>query len=89
MITDCPTTLTENESASHFSFYPNPATNKLHLEIPNLTHSQQAEIYDAQGKLVFTQSIRTEITTLDIRYLMQGNYILKINNERMSFTVVK
>ncbi len=89
MITDCPTTLTENESASHFSFYPNPATNKLHLEIPNLTHPQQAEIYDAQGKLVFTQTINAKTTTLDISHLQPGSYILKIDGISQSFTVVR
>jgi hypothetical protein len=89
MITDCPTTLTEIESASHFSFYPNPATNKLHLEIPNLTHPQQAEIYDASGKLVLSQEISSKITRIDIRMLSPGNYILKINGKSESFTVVK
>jgi hypothetical protein len=89
MITDCPTTLTEIESASQFSFYPNPATNKLHLEIPNLTHPQQAEIYDASGKLVLSQEISSKITRIDIRMLSPGNYILKINGKSESFTVVK
>lgn len=89
MITDCPTTLTENESASQFSFFPNPATNKLHLEIPNLTHPQQAEIYDASGKLVFTQTINAKTTTLDISHLQSGSYILKIDGISQSFTVVR
>ncbi|MEA1874460.1 MAG: T9SS type A sorting domain-containing protein [Bacteroidota bacterium] len=89
MITDCPTILTENESASHFSFYPNPATNKLHLEILNLTHPQQAEIYDAQGKLVFTQTINAKTTTLDISNVKPGNYILKVNGISKGFTVVR
>ncbi|MFO7936177.1 MAG: T9SS type A sorting domain-containing protein, partial [Kiritimatiellia bacterium] len=78
-----------NESASHFSFYPNPATNKLHLEIPNLTHPQHAEIYDASGKLVFTQSIRTKTASFDISNLKSGNYVLKVNGISKGFTVVR
>lgn len=89
MITDCPTTLTENESASQFSFYPNPATNKLHLEIPGITQPQQAEIYDVRGKLVFLQTINAKTTTLDISHLQSGSYILKIDGISQSFTVVR
>ena len=89
MINDCPSTLAENESASHFNFYPNPANNKLYLEILKLTQAQQAEIYDAQGKLVFYQSINSQTSILDISNLSQGSYILKVSGISKSFTVLR
>jgi hypothetical protein len=88
-IDDCPNTIAETETTSACSIYPNPATDKLHLQLPNLTQTQQAKIYDAGGKLVFTQSISTKTTTLDISNLKPGNYILKIDGISKGFTVVK
>ncbi|MDA3910727.1 MAG: T9SS type A sorting domain-containing protein, partial [Bacteroidales bacterium] len=89
MITDCPTTLTENESASHFNFYPNPATDKLHLELPNNAKPQQAEIYNVQAQLVLSQEINSKVLNIDISKLSPGRYILKINGKSKSFTVVR
>ncbi|MDA3819245.1 MAG: T9SS type A sorting domain-containing protein [Candidatus Delongbacteria bacterium] len=88
-IDDCPNTIAETETDSPYSLYPNPATNKLHLEIPNLTQAQEATIYDAQGKLVYTQPIHSKTASLDISSLQPGNYILKINGISKSFTVVR
>ncbi|MGC9330900.1 MAG: T9SS type A sorting domain-containing protein, partial [Bacteroidales bacterium] len=85
----CPDNVVQENENPALRLYPNPATNKLHLQIPNLTQPQHAEIYDASGKLVFTKSISTKTTTLDISNLKPGNYILKINGISKGFTVVR
>ncbi|MFO7791277.1 MAG: T9SS type A sorting domain-containing protein, partial [Bacteroidales bacterium] len=85
----CPDNVVQENENPALRLYPNPATDKLHLEIPTLTQTQHAEIYDASGKLVFTQSIRTKTTTLNIRNLKSGNYVLKVNGISKGFTVVR
>jgi hypothetical protein len=85
----CGNAIAEENSEAYCRLFPNPASDKLQLEIPNLTQAQEATIYDAQGKLVFSQSINTQATTLDISNLTPGNYTLKINGISKSFTVVR
>ncbi len=85
----CPDNLVQENENPALRIFPNPATNKLHLQLPNLTQTQQAKIYDAGGKLVSTHPIHTKTTTLDISHLKPGNYILKINGISRSFTVVR
>ncbi|MGC9331784.1 MAG: T9SS type A sorting domain-containing protein [Bacteroidales bacterium] len=46
-------------------------------------------MYDASGKLILTKPIRTKTTTLNIRNVKPGNYILKINGISNGFTVVR
>jgi hypothetical protein len=85
----CGNDISQETNQANCRLFPNPATNKLHLKLPNQTQTQQAKIYDASGKLVFTQSISTKTTTLDISNLKPGNYILKIDGISKGFTVVR
>ena len=78
----------ENENPA-LRIYPNPATDKLHLQLANLTQTQHAKIYDASGKLVSTHPIHIKTTTLAISHLKPGNYILKIDGISKGFTVVR
>jgi hypothetical protein len=85
----CPDNLVQENENPALRLFPNPATNKLHLELHTLSQTQQAKIYDAGGKLVSTHPIHTKTTTLDISHLQPGTYILKINGISRSFTVVR
>ncbi|MEA3448851.1 MAG: T9SS type A sorting domain-containing protein [Bacteroidota bacterium] len=85
----CPDNVVQENKNPAWRLYPNPANNKLHLQIPTLHQTQQAEIYDAQGKLVLTQSISTKTASFDISNVKPGNYILKIDGVSKGFTVVR
>ena len=69
----------EDITKGDIRIYPSPAQNVLnidihHLDIRNLT----AGIYSIDGKLLFTQTLSSENTTLNISNLASGLYIAKI-----------
>ena len=60
----------------NLAIYPNPVTDKLFIESPNMS-LEQVNIYDLSGKMVFEQK-DISIDNLDISLLRSGVYILKI-----------
>ena len=65
---------------SNFSFYPNPATSKLNIQVPNpQSEKLQLKVFNLNGQVLISQ--QTQITmnyTLDVSQLPQGNYLLKL-----------
>lgn len=74
----------EIEVPEVFKVYPNPVSNLMTLEIPNVTNLKTASIIDQRGKLVRSLDINQMVTQIDIRYLDKGLYFLRIdfNSER-------
>lgn len=65
------------------NIYPNPTSEYLTIEHLNQS-IQKAEIYNVFGKLI--KSISQEnIDKIDVSYLSQGVYILKLNNTSIKF----
>lgn len=69
----------EDITKGDIRIYPSPAQNVLnidihHLDIRNLT----AGIYSIDGKLLFTQTLSSENTTLNISNLVSGLYVAKV-----------
>jgi Secretion system C-terminal sorting domain len=58
--------------------YPNPSTNKITVNLNN-KQATSMEVYDALGKLVLTQKIASNETTLSLTELPNGIYTLKVN----------
>ncbi len=62
---------------NHISVYPNPANNSLSLlNVKNATF----EIYDILGKLVISSSVILNNKKINVSYLKEGTYFIKINN---------
>ena len=69
--------------------YPNPATDKLFVTLNKAGYENTSiELYDALGKLVFTQNIQTQQTEINVIELATGVYTCKIINASKQ-TVVK
>ena len=74
-----------------FSLYPNPATEKLNIEL-NLLQQQdiQIEVIAINGNTVITKSIPKQLgtvsTSLNISALAKGIYVVKIIGETGSLT---
>lgn len=65
-----------------FKIYPNPITSVLHIDLKQ-TRTTSIEIYDILGKRVFN-SLLTQSDSINLRFLKNGMYILKITQENAS-----
>lgn len=61
-----------------FSIYPNPATNTVNIEFSSLPNTDTVRVYDITGKLVKSQAIQELTTTISIRDLTSGVYLVQL-----------
>ena len=71
--------------AGEISIYPNPASDYVSISVPaNIASANTTlEVTDAVGKLVMTETISRDITTLRLTELKEGVYFFKVitNNQ--------
>ncbi|MFA6924480.1 MAG: T9SS type A sorting domain-containing protein [Bacteroidales bacterium] len=70
----------------HFEIFPNPANDKIVIDIKNFNLSENfdIDIYSIDGRLLFQQKAVKGKNEIDIHYLSNGIYFLKLNNEKYS-----
>jgi hypothetical protein len=66
----------EEQTASNFNIYPNPAQDFVTLN--NLTIGSTLQLTDMTGKTVLETSVSTEEMTIDLNGLMEGVYFVQI-----------
>ncbi|PIE46632.1 MAG: hypothetical protein CSA42_07490 [Gammaproteobacteria bacterium] len=64
-------------SQNSIKLYPNPATDKLSLEMPITLLNSYVYIYNQPGQIVWQQQITSEISVIDVKRLKSGVYLLK------------
>jgi len=64
--------------------YPNPAKDKITIDLSNALTVQEIAIYNALGQLVYTQKELTNF--IDISSFSKGAYLLKITSNQGVFT---
>ena len=72
------------EATGSFAMYPNPA--QTILNIKSAKAFDHLSVYDVQGRLILSKGdISSDHTSLDIRHLQEGVYILEaISEDRQS-----
>lgn len=60
--------------------YPNPAVNTLSISIGNIAKEAVAQIFTANGVLIYTQSLVNKVSTLSVQRWTPGVYYVKIKN---------
>lgn len=70
--------------------YPNPTTDNLTIKV-NSTEQQNLifELYDINGKLLDTKTIKDQETQIDMKTYPPASYLLKINSEQKEIKVFK
>jgi hypothetical protein len=58
--------------------FPNPSSEFLRIDLPSLSGEIDIRIFDAQGKLVFSEKGRSAEKLLNIQELASGNYVLQV-----------
>jgi hypothetical protein len=73
------------------SIYPNPANNYVNIAIPaSLTSGNTSiEVTDALGKLVMTEALNKDATTLNTTLLVDGIYFFKVITNNQTIKVGK
>lgn len=67
-----------------WSFYPNPATNTLHVQLGDQSTVDGLSIVDLQGRKVLEQGIENPITIIDLSRIQAGQYLVCLShNDRL------
>jgi hypothetical protein len=74
--------LGNEDNITNYSLYPNPAQDKLNVNIRNIDGSKGIQIYSSNGALVRSINTGKEINTIDVSTLEKGMYILKANTAK-------
>jgi hypothetical protein len=70
------------QQMSRFSPYPNPATDKITIEISEVTEGGNLSIVNIEGQQLITRHITEPNTTIDISTLPSGVYFVRLMGER-------
>ncbi len=68
----------DNNEKIAFSLFPNPASDKLNIEISGSIGEKSLSVYNIQGQLMWQQTARQEKLEIDIARLSKGLYLLKL-----------
>ncbi|PLX05998.1 MAG: hypothetical protein C0596_16020 [Marinilabiliales bacterium] len=77
----------ESESVCPVKLYPNPAKDKVYLDIPEAMAAETAEIYNSAGQLIKSVSVHKGLNAVDVSDFASGNYILKITTDNESYSL--
>jgi len=70
------------------TLYPNPANQQLTVEVANWNQLQEGtfvNIYDVLGKVLLSEKLLDEKTTLNIERLQKGIYFARVNDSFVRF----
>lgn len=81
---DLATTVPEEISPSGMHFYPNPATENIVIESPEVIRA--AELIAIDGKIVLRSAPHTPRLILELNQLKPGMYLLRVQTNRQVFT---
>lgn len=77
----------QDESLKNFRVYPNPASSSVNISLINEIKNATTTIYDINGRQVYSKKSDLKgIVTINTSNLSTGIYILKINNQQISFS---
>jgi len=60
--------------------YPNPVTDYLNIEMPNISSENSISVYDISGKKVFSSGLKSSINKFDFSYFKPSIYFYQISN---------
>jgi len=69
-----------NQEEINVRLYPNPAKDKLYVQMNNGDADALVRIYDLTGHLLLTGNLMNRTTRLDVSHLQKGIYLLRIDS---------
>lgn len=86
---ESPSSIQDNKNIVKIEISPNPASDYIYLKINDLDkiENPNLQIIDMLGRIIFTQSINSELQSVDLREIHSGHYFLKVNTQ--TFKIIK
>ena len=81
-------TVLQNESfnvSTNFKIYPNPTKNIVNIDVLNLDNAL-VEVYDINGRQLFTQKLNNTTNNVNIENLAAGVYMFKVTSNQGTAT---
>ena len=75
----------EENNLNLVSIYPTPTKNLLNIKLNN-QNKADVNLYDISGRIVLKQKLNAKQSTINIKNLNSGIYLLRINTENKSVT---
>ncbi|NNL93236.1 MAG: DUF4331 family protein [Saprospiraceae bacterium] len=79
-----------NLEVSSLTVYPNPASDRLYVELDELFEANEAlnmTLTDVSGRLIMQNRLRKSLSSIDVSTLETGVYLLTIGNSKSSQTI--
>jgi hypothetical protein len=74
----------EDIETKHIVIYPNPATDNIHITLPENVHQALFILYDMQGKILIKQEVSNQ-DMVSINSLASGVYIYNVRTDKQSY----
>jgi len=74
----------ETETNNSLFLYPNPTSDLLNISLEELKNENTLNIYDLQGKIVYSSSINEKNIILSTAFLKEGMYLIEIIGDSYS-----
>jgi hypothetical protein len=84
-----PTGISNNYNSEKLEFYPNPVSEKLHLQLPLGKRIKKIEIFNPAGLAVFSSDQLDGNPDIDVSILSSGLYFMKVSDEEGKFYMSK
>ncbi|MEL7021863.1 MAG: alpha/beta hydrolase-fold protein, partial [Bacteroidota bacterium] len=79
LLDDLPAAVTDTEQGEWIRIAPNPATNRVYVEIEDTLDNGEVYIYSPTGQLVERQPLTSD-NSIDVSHLKNGDYLILITN---------
>ena len=76
----------QSATATHYTLFPNPATDQLYITAQSDANQIQCLIYDLAGRMVGNEQLQPGVNQLSIQQLPQGCYLLRLSDGRTTQT---
>ena len=77
-----PVGLTDTETKSDWTFYPNPSHDFIYIDLGNSKPTVELNIRNSIGQIVLNSSLRANNSKIDVSYLEGGVYFIELVTEK-------
>lgn len=74
----CWTTSVQEMAEEPLEMFPNPASDRLNIIVPESTGT--LEMFDLRGKVILTQQVNSSLLTVDLGSVLAGYYVVKVTS---------
>lgn len=74
------------QAKQHFKIFPNPASDKIQLDLTTLSDIRSIDLIDLHGKRVVVKALDPGTTSVDVSNLSKGMYLIRVKTKNAIVT---